>query len=880
MWDDRISWAGELPATYPGLQPVALQRFDDGYNGTWQDVVESSHIWAATPWDSAAQGVAPGPWGTRLGLSLVSPASDKGRLQLPFFTGLWPSSGRLLIGLWISQNYTMTFNPIMSTRGGSGAPLAYLSSHTNGSFRHQVYNGAGGLVLDQYETPTWGEGERGFMWVGQMLDLDARTSQLVAINYDKHQAWLSPVRALSGIPNAACAAPLDVAALPAAGYWTGGLFDEVLVAHPSPSFDLAGFVEQMRLGTWARGTTQAMQGKLAVSDAGVQVRAAATLETGAERVSWTLRPAASRPSAVPYWSSDNGVTWQTGELPSAFTGLLRWQVPLVAGETFAGIDLLPPAPTLAPIPTQVVPQRGTATVQLDAAVSGEPSWTVAAIDLEATISGSTLTLRAGWAAGDIPVTVTVRDSYGRAASRTFTARVEAPAWTPPAPPQYPRVPVIVGDDDDSDQVAIIDATSAVVVGEVNGESHVTFTLPRKHRAAGLLQPERTVQVAGDVYRIRRIETGRASGIANYEIYAEARFYDLAYAGQIDERELLQATAGDVIELALQGTGWTIGTVNVTTRRTYSIDECSPLELLRTVQKQHGGDLVFDNVARTVSLVVQSGRDVGVAFIYGKNLTESRRVVDTTSLVTRIYARNAEGVTIASVNGGVPYLEDYTYTDEVREATYDFASGTNPYTMLSMARATLAARSKPATSYVFTVADLSRQTGHDIDRFDVGDTVTVVDDELGIRETQRIVAVQHDIVQPWKSKITLSGKLRELGDNRDDEAGALTTGANNRAFDLVPFNLLKNARFDQALAHWAASGVDIVEGSGTGDYAARFEGAGTRWLEQTVQPDNRDEYALSLHTTGMRYGDDVPPLRAFVTVEYDDGSSETIPVELT
>jgi hypothetical protein len=134
------------------------------------------------------------------------------------------------------------------------------------------------------------------------------------------------------------------------------------------------------------------------------------------------------------------------------------------------------------------------------------------------------------------------------------------------------------------------------------------------------------------------------------------------------------------------------------------------------------------------------------------------------------------------------------------------------------------------------------------------------------------------VQPWKTKVTLSGKLRELGKDSSDQAGALTTGANNRAFDLVPFNLLKNGRFDNALAHWASSGVEIVDGAGTGDYAVRFEGEGTRWIEQTVNPDNRSEYALSMHTRTT--GGDVPPLRALVTVEYEDGTTETIPVELT
>lgn len=875
MWSDRLSWSGETPLDLPGLNPVAALRFDEGYEGTWRDAVDPTHIWSVPGFGASNHGVTAGPWGSRLGLNLVSPATEQGVLSLPHFAGLWPSSGKLLTGMWVSQSYTMQFNPLMSSRGGSVAPLAYLSSHTNGSLRHQVYNAAGALVLDQYETPSWGEGYTGWMWVGQLVDLDAQTSQLAAVHWSGHLAWLSPVRSLSGAPNAACTAPIDIAGLPSSSMWAGGYFDDIVVAHPSADFVFSEFVERLRLGTWAQGANEAAASKLQVSDAAVIADASHTLTTGAEPVSWTGGREPSR-TATAYRSTDGGTSWTSGTLPTSFTGLLRWEIPLNAGDAFTGLELLPPSPTLAAIATQVVPQRGSQTVALSATYTGEVSWTVAVVGLEASVTGSTLTLTAGWAAGEIPVTVTVRDSWGRTATRTFTAVVEPPTWEAPEPARYPRVPIIVGSG--TTQVAIIDSLDAVATSEVNGEAFFEFSVPVKHRHAGALVNETPISVAGDLYRIRRVDTARRSRVPVLAVYCEALFYDLAYAGQIDGREFLQTTAGDVIALAVAGTGWTVAAVNVGTRRTYTVKDCSPLELLREVQKQHGGDLLFDNVNKTVSLVVKSGRDVGVAFFYGRGLTESKRVTDTTSLVTRLHARNEEGVTISSVNGGLDYVEDFSFTSEVREATYDFSSGTSPFTMLSMATATLAARCKPAYSYEFTVADLSHETGQNLDRFDVGDTVTVVDDELGIRESQRIVKVEHDIVQPWRSRITLSGKLRELGSDSDDTAGALTTGASNRTFDLVPFNLLKNGRFDNAFAHWASSGVSIVDGTGTGDYAVRFEGEGTRWIEQTVQPDNRGEYALSMHTRVTSSGD-VPPLRALVTVEYEDGTSETIPVEL-
>jgi hypothetical protein len=332
--------------------------------------------------------------------------------------------------------------------------------------------------------------------------------------------------------------------------------------------------------------------------------------------------------------------------------------------------------------------------------------------------------------------------------------------------------------------------------------------------------------------------------------------------------------------ALAGTGWTVGAAEVTTLRTYTTNAMNPLALLREVASQHGGDLVFDNHAKTVSLLIQSGNDNGVAFFYGRGLASAKRIVDTTSLVTRIYARNADGVTIASVNDGLDYLEDFSYTTEVRTAVYDFAAGTSPFTMLSMTQATLARRAKPEYSYEVTVADLSVTSGQPIDRFGPGDLVTVADAEIGMLATQRIVRLEYDIVRPWRTKLTLSARLREAGRSDAVDAGVLTTGSTIDTFDLVPFNLLLNARFDNGLQHWAYSGVTVVDAAqGTGDYAALFTGTGARWIEQTVQPDVRDAYALSLDIESDGPTGWVPNLVVEATVVYEDGTSETIAIDL-
>lgn len=883
MWDNRFAWSGEIPVNFPGLNAVALQRITPATGKFYSDSVTPSRLWERKS-DGALDGNAAGVFGLRVGMNLVNPATEKGRFVLPHFDGLWPSGGRLLIGLWVRQNYVMGFSPLMSTRGGA-SPVVYLSTSSSGQIRHQVYGASGGLVLDSYEVHPW-RGVTGDQFVGMMLDYDALTSQMFSVEYSTKRHWIGPVRTLSGAPNAASTADLDIFSLQTAGYWTAGAFDEAVVAHPSANFELSDFVDSMARGLWANGQAQSNVNNFDVTESGITAVSSATLQTGAEPVSWNRAQIAlgAPEGAVAQWSTDDGATWQTGELPSELEGLLRWDIPMTSGQTFAGITLAEatgPAPTLDPIADIRMEQGSMTNVALSFTVSEQPgTWQVNAPEtVTVSIVGETLSVTSGFHVGTGGVTVTLTDGLGRSASQSFDVETVARPWAGGEPPKYPNAPIIVWGEELPEAV-MIDPLAAVVTKEVNGAHTLEVLIPSSHKYASLMQNERRLQVAGETYWIRRIVTQRQGRRVQLEIYAEARFYGLSTAGQIDAREWRQVTAGDVMTEALRGTGWRVAVANVSTLRTYETEDTNPLALLREVQRNHGGDLVFDNEAQTVSLVTRSGRDNGVGFFYGRGLSEAKRVVDTTSLITRIYPRNAEGQTIASVNNGVPYVENLSYTSEIRSATYDFKSGTSPYTMLSMANATIANRSQPAYSYEVTVSDLSARGGEDFERFDSGDYVTVVDSEVGISGSQRIVRLEYDVVRPWASKVTLSAKLRELGSSETTDAGVLDTGAGASTFDLVPFNLLLNGRFDNELAHWASYGAEVVEGRGTGDYAVRFSGPGERWIEQTVQPDNRSAYAFSFDVESSGPSGFAPNLTAVAEITYEDGSTETIELDLS
>lgn len=888
LWNDRLSWSGEIPTDYPHLNPVALCRFDQGSgNGLYADDVNGSREWQhIQEGTGVAWGRANGPRGARMQLNGQDPNTQRGRVQLNHFSGLWPSTGRVLVGAWVWQRYIMAHNPIIDTRSAS-TPFVYLATYASGNPRMQVYGANGSVLLDQQETALPWRQTTDAYFLGMIVDSDG-TAQMISAHSDG-RSWAGPVRAFSGTPAFGGSADLEVFSLRSGSFYESGFVDEVLVAHPASDFDVADFAAALGRGAWANGQERpGNETAYSVSNTGITRTASGTgsFRTGAELVEWDREPVITGAPAGATWeiSSNGGTSWSSpSSLPATFSGLMRWNVTLTSGQRFDGIDLTVPTtpdPTLDPISAVSMLQGELEAIPLTWTAEGAASWRVASSGtVSASVVDGVLMISAGFQTGAATVTVTLTDGDGRTVSQTAAVTVTARQWDEGAPPRYPHAPVVLWDDQQPQEV-LIDPMAAVVVKEVNGAHDFTLTLPATHSKAYLLRNERRVQVADETFRIRRITQGREAGVPVLTCYCEAAFYDLATAGQIDAREWTQVAAGDVMQVALAGTGWTIGVANVSTLRTYSTEDTNPLALLREVQSNHGGDLIFDNNARTVSLVTSSGRDDGVAFFWGRGLTDSKRVTDTTSLITRIYARNADGLTIAGVNGGVPYIEDFSHTSELRTATYDFKSGTSPYTMLSMAQATLANRSKPDVSYEVTVEDVSALTNEDLDRFDAGDRVTVVDPELEIQGTQRVLKLEYDVMRPQQSKVTLSGRLRELGSSESTDAGVLETGAQQSAFDLVPYNLLLNGRFDNHLAHWAHAGVEVVDGQGTGDHAVQFAGPGQRWIEQTVHPDNRDAYALSLRLDADGPAGWVPDVLVQAEITYEDGSTETVNIDLT
>ena len=145
-----------------------------------------------------------------------------------------------------------------------------------------------------------------------------------------------------------------------------------------------------------------------------------------------------------------------------------------------------------------------------------------------------------------------------------------------------------------------------------------------------------------------------------------------------------------------------------------------------------------------------------------NLIDISEQIYTDSIVSRVYARGKDGITISSVNSGSDYLVNEAVERKYGcvERTYISDEIETPAALKSAAQAYLTRYAAEKNVISLTAVDLSL-----IDRavaaFEVGQIVRVVSVPHGIDAEMVIHAVLSDLVQPSNSRVTLGGAQSTL-----------------------------------------------------------------------------------------------------------------------
>lgn len=216
---------------------------------------------------------------------------------------------------------------------------------------------------------------------------------------------------------------------------------------------------------------------------------------------------------------------------------------------------------------------------------------------------------------------------------------------------------------------------------------------------------------------------------------------------VTTRQVMQAI------LSYQTTArWTVGRCDFNDEYQYNFEDVTLLEALMSLGGVLAEDyrFVFDTYQTPWSVsLVRLPAVPSASLVYRRNLQRVKRSVDG-MVVTRLYGRGyGEGdnqLTIAPVNGGVPYLDAPLGVREeygIRCGIHVDTRQTDAETLKAQMARILAAGQKPRISYDATAVDLFRETGEEEDRVSVGAMVRVIDETFPENVSCRVTQVEKE-----------------------------------------------------------------------------------------------------------------------------------------
>lgn len=206
----------------------------------------------------------------------------------------------------------------------------------------------------------------------------------------------------------------------------------------------------------------------------------------------------------------------------------------------------------------------------------------------------------------------------------------------------------------------------------------------------------------------------------------------------------------------------VGTVERTTTGSASFWRMSAWDGLAELVKVWGGEVVYRGGVgeqRYIDLVEQQGTENTFFYVYGSAAIERiTRTWTDGAPVCRIIPLGAAAETdsggygrkidITSVNGGVPYLEDATAAAQFVDSPYPTPTAyiensdmTTPAELLAWGQTILEQITQAQPEYTVDLTESSLTSSDYVPM--LGDTGTVIDDELGADLTARVTAVKYD-----------------------------------------------------------------------------------------------------------------------------------------
>lgn len=297
----------------------------------------------------------------------------------------------------------------------------------------------------------------------------------------------------------------------------------------------------------------------------------------------------------------------------------------------------------------------------------------------------------------------------------------------------------------------------------NGEDTLTFDIQKSYSGYAYILEEVKVECWGNRFIVKKIEEQSDFVVVtcnlDYDDWLENIYIDFRKTN---------ITLPNVLAQILP-IGWTIeygDGVDVTKRTTVEYQEGTPFRaanaktILTEISSTYGVVFNYNTVDKILYVInTDSFLPSGDFFIEDLNMSDLKFVGDSSSFVTRLYVYGKKDETtgaylsIASINDGKEYIEDFTYSDKIISDSVVDERYTVPEHLKAYGESVLADLCIPKRSYTFDVNNIDGQMY-------LYKVVTIVDERRGLRVNHQCIKYveynDHSL-----DKITLSSVMPSI-----------------------------------------------------------------------------------------------------------------------
>ena len=303
----------------------------------------------------------------------------------------------------------------------------------------------------------------------------------------------------------------------------------------------------------------------------------------------------------------------------------------------------------------------------------------------------------------------------------------------------------------------------------DGDENLEFSYPRKAAAEAEIKTEGYVRTERQEYVIKSVD--RKTRATMTSVAAALNIEALEGAVFLNGFETVEKTIQECMELALADTGWRCSVAEgITKRRTIRAeDDTTAWEIVKDVVSTYKVEIRIETLEKCLYFSTKRGQDKGVYFYERLNLRSLGVKESSYGFFTKIIPIGKDGLHLWV--GEKDYIENHQYSPKTITAIWRDERYTNTTSLYDDAVARLEEASRPVMAYTGDVVDLAKQSEkYAVLDYDLGDTVILASESIGVWIKQRIVQLDEYAGHPEKNKAEFSNvpqtfaQLQKSGDD--------------------------------------------------------------------------------------------------------------------